>query len=66
MTKTSKRKKGRPRMFQGDAPIVGVKMDLELRKAIDEYVKNQRTDISSFIRGLIVDKLSKEGYLEVK
>jgi len=41
-------------------------MDLDLREAIDRYVKNKRTDISSFVRGLIVDKLNKEGYLEVK
>lgn len=64
--KQNKRHPGRPRMFKGNAPIVGVKMDLDLREAIDRYVKNQRTDISSFVRGLIVDKLNKEGYLEVK
>jgi len=64
--KQSKRRPGRPRMFKGNAPIVGVKMDLDLREAIDRYVKNKRTDISSFVRGLIVDKLNKEGYLEVK
>lgn len=54
MTKTNK--KGRPYKFGKDAPKIQLIIDFDLKEALDRVVKKQRTTISDFVRGLIVNE----------
>lgn len=58
---TKNKKKGRPLVFGKDAPKIQVIIDIDLKTALDGVVKNQRTNISDFVRGLLIDnELIKE------